>query len=167
MAKEIRNLSKEKIISLFPLLGFDTNFAITSDASASYNCIAWAFEETGVWMEPGAMWRTPQVDVTYFWPADAEESSEITGIINIFKQRGYNICETWEHEAGYEKVALYVRSWTTRFSHASRELTVGDSCGVWTSKLGKGNDICHSSPYFLEGILYGEIYCIMKRISKL
>jgi hypothetical protein len=35
--------------------------------------------------------------------------------------------------------------------------------GMWTSKLGPSFDICHASPYTIQGRLYGQVVCILRR----
>jgi hypothetical protein len=120
------------------------------------------------WIWPGGRYVAGSDDACLWWPLGIDEDEDISAFIKVFEQKEYNICETWEHEIGFQKIALYVHSGTTICSHASREIIGNKSIsGCWTSKLGIWNDICHSSPYFLEGVLYGEIYCIMKRISNL
>lgn len=43
--------------------------------------------------------------------------------------------------------------------HAARQL----NSGLWTSKLGESNDIQHSTPYTIQGRLYGKVACILRR----
>ena len=69
---------------------------------------------------------------------------------------------SWEQEEGYRRIALYVKEGTTKCTHASREL----SSGKWTSKLGEFQDIRHGSPFSIEGLVYGRVYCIMKTEHK-
>jgi hypothetical protein len=45
------------------------------------------------------------------------------------------------------------------YTHAARQLP----SGKWTSKLGKGEDIEHDSPYDVGGGVYGEVMQVMKR----
>lgn len=58
-------------------------------------------------------------------------------LIDAFKTKGYELFNSWEHEDGKQKVALYVKEGTRHWTHAARELR----SGFWTSKLGQGNDI--------------------------
>jgi hypothetical protein len=47
-------------------------------------------------------------------------------------------------------------------THASRQLPDGK----WTSKLGSSFDICHSTPYTIQGRLYGMVSCILCRNTR-
>ena len=44
-------------------------------------------------------------------------------------------------------------------THAARML----ANGMWTSKLGPSFDIIHSTPYTIQGRLYGMVCCILCR----
>lgn len=160
MGKELEEL-KDYILSVFPNLKSDTNFKITSPSTPNYNCIAWACNYNDRWMSPPAISFAP-LDSIIYWPPEAKQGDDIDCLIDAFKVKGYEICESWEHEDDYQKVALYVMKGTTKWSHAARE----KRCGKWTSKLGQGNDIEHSTPFTIEGKCYGVVYCIMKRIFR-
>jgi hypothetical protein len=163
MAEGIKELSREKLLAIFPLLGDDPHFKITSPASMQYNCIAWAYQLSDRWMSPKNKRLSGRSDDAYFWPQGLDDSINVATFIEMFEQISYQICQTWEHEDGYQKVALYVKPGTVQCLHVARELVDQSNCGIWTSKLGESNDIQHSSPYLLEGHAYGEVYCIMKK----
>ncbi|MEK0192863.1 DUF7689 domain-containing protein [Microcoleus anatoxicus] len=55
------------------------------------------------------------------------------------------------------KIAIYVLDGKPQ--HASRQLPNGK----WTSKLGQYEDIEHNYLEGLEGSIYGEVSCVMKR----
>ena len=97
-------------------------------------------------------------DGFHYWPDGVEDNEDVTTFIDAFKLKGYYVCDSWEHEEGYRRVALYVKE-GTKCTHASRELL----SGKWTSKLGKAQDIQHGTPFSIEGLVYGRVYCIMKR----
>jgi hypothetical protein len=160
----IVGLSRASVFALFPNLRFDTDFEITSDASDAYNCIAWAYGCAGRWMWPRSKQYPAFVRNRYFWPQDVESSMDVSAFMEAFKRQGYQLCAGWDHEVGYQKIALYVKIGTTECTHASRELVEReDSRGGWTSKLGPMNDIRHGSPYGVEGDDYGVVYCFMKK----
>jgi hypothetical protein len=144
MAGKIKGLSREKLIAIFPRLADDPYFGMTSPASTVYNCMAWAYQMEGKWMCPKSRRLLCRPASDYYWPEGLEDSMDISTIVKMFEQKEYQTCQAWEHEDGYQKIALYIRP--------------------WTSKLGVGNDIQHSSPYLLEGHAYGEVYCIMKKM---
>jgi hypothetical protein len=150
---------RAKIISVFPKLASDDNFDITSPQTPDYNCLAWACNYSDRWMQPPAI-TEPPFDSVVYWPPEAKQGLGIDCLIDAFKSKGYEVCESWEHEAGYQKVALYVKDGTTGWTHAARE----KRNGFWTSKLGSGNDIQHGTPFTIEGKSYGVVYCIMKRV---
>ena len=61
-------------------------------------------------------------------------------------------------EEGYEKVAVYSdKSGSPK--HVSRQ----KADGIWTSKLGRLEDIEHHGPEDLEGGLYGSVAVFMRR----
>jgi hypothetical protein len=91
-----------------------------------------------------------------FWPAEAPLEESIEAFCIVFGTLGYVLCDTATWEAGFEKVALYVKA--DRVTHAARQLVNGQ----WTSKLGQSLDCTHT----LEGLvgpLYGDIACFLKR----
>ena len=72
------------------------------------------------------------------------------------------MCSDSSLEAGYEKIAIYVKDGIP--THAARQL--GD--GRWTSKLGKYEDIEHDSLDALNGDGYGEygrVALFMSRVA--
>ena len=78
-----------------------------------------------------------------------------------FSRNGYQPCQSDQLEPGYEKVAIYVDSTGTP-THMARQL----SSGTWTSKLGRHEDIEHTTLAQLEGEgedTYGVAYQILKR----
>jgi hypothetical protein len=133
----------------FPRLT-QSNHRNTSQATANYNCVAWAMEDTGQWWQPGMKWLPKK------WPKD---DTGIGALEAAFLAVGYVDCGmNASLEKGFIKVALYAISgliWT----HAARQLPNGK----WTSKLGKGIDIEHDSPADVTGNVYGEVQEIMKR----
>lgn len=82
----------------------------------------------------------------------------IDAFVRAFQTLGFQPCEADELEVGFEKVALYVDSTLTP-THMARQL----ESGVWTSKMGKNEDIDHIALSGLEGNQYGVVVRIMKR----
>lgn len=158
MGKEIESL-KANIIEIFPRLSNDADFKVTSPQTPNYNCIAWAYHYQDRWMWPGGI-ECKNLDGFHYWPDGVEDTVDVIAFIKAFCLKGYEVCDTWEHENDYQKIALYVVPGTTECTHAARELR----SGKWTSKLGEWNDIQHGTPYTIEGELYGKVYCIMKRL---
>ena len=127
-----------------------SGYEIVSDASSIYNCIAWAAGDNTDWWD----WH-PRA----YWPASIPRSPEVDALVQVFAGLGYSICDNAERETGYEKVAIYTKN--GRWEHASRQLEDGQ----WTSKIGEYEDISHPSPEDLTGELYGNVHCIMRRLS--
>lgn len=160
MDKEIIDITK--IRSLFPKLKEDADFKLTSPATPNYNCIAWAYNIQNQWMWPGGS-EAKNLDGFYYWPEGVEGGTNVHSFIKAFELKGYRICDSWEHEDGFRKIALYVKYGTTECTHASRELVANETCGKWTSKLGQEQDIQHGNPFSIEGKIYGIVHCIMKQ----
>lgn len=148
------------VINEFPGLRYDENFEVTSPIDPSYNCIAWAYQIKGRWMWPPAG-EPAYLDAVTYWP-DENASTDVQQFVSAFRKKGYDVCEDCNFEAGYRKIALYVKPGTTECTHAARQL----SNGYWTSKLGTQYDIQHSTPKEIEGHWYGIVYCYMKREFK-
>jgi hypothetical protein len=125
------------------------NHLITSPATATYNCVAWAAGDTEHWWQPGNYWLPAD------WP---EDDFGLGALEQVFRALGYENCDmNATLELGFTKVAVY--GYGFLYTHAARQL----SDGKWTSKLGKGDDIEHDSPDDVAGGLYGEVQEIMKR----
>lgn len=164
MAKKVEGLSNQDIIDSFPKLSGDPDFRITSPSTNKYNCIAWAHGHSDKWMQPVDNTIPKNLDLVFYWPEDVECNGDIQFLIQTFELKGYQICDKWEHEEGYQKVALYRDPDSSQYTHAAREIVADKKrCGKWTSKLGKENDIQHGNPYTIEGDCYGIVHCIMKR----
>lgn len=126
------------------------NHRVTSPATPTYNCIAWAAEDTDHWWQPGKYWQPPD------WP---EDDVGLGALEHAFIALHYKNCEMDDSlEPGFEKVALYGIG-SAYYSHAARQL----HSGKWTSKLGKCEDIEHDTPDDVARGLYGEVMEIMKR----
>ena len=160
MGKEAPAL-REAIIQAFPGLATDKDFSITSPEDTNYNCLAWACNYNNRWMQPPI--SGTELDAIVYWPSSAKKGRDISCLIEAFRAHGFEVCETWQHEVGFQKIALYINPVTNEWTHASRELMQGGDCGKWTSKLGSWNDIRHGSPFSIEGQCYGIVHCFMRR----
>lgn len=147
----------KEILKAFPGLRYDDGFQITSPEDTDYNCIAWAFGRKDCWM-----WPDEDTDGVSVWPQGATEDLRVQTFINAFKSLGYDVCDNDEYEVDKEKVALYAYPESEECTHAARQL---DS-GIWTSKLGPSFDISHSTPYTIQGRIYGMVCCILCRWIK-
>ena len=151
---------KNKIKALFPGLKNDSHFQLTSPYDPNYNCIAWAYGSyKDRWMWPPKGSPAYVLDAVTYWPNE-NASENVEEFIHALQEgKGYEVCKSADFENGFQKIALYVMKGTKICTHAARQLTTG----FWTSKLGREQDIQHETPYTIEGDIYGEVYCIMRR----
>ena len=137
--------------SAFPGLS-GSDYEITSQATPSYNCIAWAAGEDFRWWEPDPF-------RLYFWPDDVPRNPDIDSYLRAFVNMGYELCQDDTLEAGFQKVAIY-QGLNGQPSHMARQRQDGS----WTSKLGSDVDIVHESLAHLEGLVYGKAFCFLRRL---
>jgi hypothetical protein len=128
-----------------------TQYRITSPHTGDYNCLAWAIEENDRWWSP-----LPEAD--YYWPEGVPREVSVEAFVKAYETLGFVVCEDGELEAGVEKLAIYATS-DGRPQHVARQL----SNGLWTSKLGRLEDIEHELEG-LSGSLYGTVRCFMSRM---
>lgn len=121
----------------------------TSEATPSYNCIAWAAGDNGRWW-----WPDPQGQM--YWPPSVPRIETVDAFIEAFALFGYSLCNSRDFAHGIQKVALYARHGTP--THAARQLPNG----YWTSKLGPNIDIQHTLEG-VEGPAYGRVVQILSR----
>lgn len=137
--------------SLFPGLK-SGKFEITSRKDQNYNCVAWAADDDSCWWWPDHF-------RTYYWPRSVARSASLEAFMEAFRTLGYAHETDDTLEINFEKVAFFVKD--GQVAHVSRQL----DDGMWTSKIGKNNDIKHALRG-LEGEEYGEMVCIVKREKK-
>lgn len=143
-------MSSQEIEASFPNLR-KSGYSITSPATIEYNCIAWAAGDTGAWWEPDPM-------NLYYWPPTIPRINNVEAFIKAYESLGYNICKDGKYEEGFEKIAIYVDV-NRKPKHAVRQL----NSGRWTSKLGRLEDIEHTTLDSLCGSVYGTVAVFMKR----
>ena len=134
---------------IFPRLT-DQNHRVTSPATTSYNCIAWAARDSERWWWPDAFGL-------YYWPPNAPRSERLEAFERVYAEMGYGDCEDGALEDNFEKVALFADT-LGRPTHAARQLLNG----WWTSKCGKLEDMEHEL-IALTGESYGNVVRYMKR----
>jgi hypothetical protein len=130
-------------------------YEVTSDFNAEYNCAAFAAGEVDIWWEP----LLPDG----FWPVSVPAEFTVAAYAGAYRTLGFEVCESAEPEANFEKIAIYGRFGD--FTHAARQLP----SGRWTSKLGRAEDIEHDTLAQLEGAgryEYGFVELLMKRARR-
>lgn len=142
---------KTIIRRLFPRLS-TSDFEVTSDRDTNYNCIGWAAaEDDRFW------WPMSQ----YYWPPGLPLEVTLNNFIDAFKTLDFELCESFQPEEGFEKVAIYIGQ-DGRPTHMARQL----SDGSWTSKLGRLWDIAHKTLLCLVGDEYGKPAQALRRPLK-
>lgn len=148
----------ERIYQLFPGLKNDKDFRVTSPCDFDYNCIAWTLLKNKT-----IKWPFPKeydiLDGTEYWPDGLPRNEYPFTFLEMYRISGYELCDDLTLDPQYTKVALYVND--NVVTHAARQTPEG----LWTSKLGQMNDIQHSTPYSLEGNIYGKVKYILKKKS--
>ena len=126
--------------SEFPGLTRDL-YAVTSEESCDYNCVAHAAGDSTRWW-----WPDPYH--VYYWPDAVAGEQNVPAFAGMFGLLGYVGCPDGSREPGFEKVAIYCYPQAAEMpSHAAIQL---DS-GRWSSKLGSAEDIEHVTVKCLEG----------------
>lgn len=141
----------EPIESLFPGLQ-KSGFRVSSLATRASNCIAWAAGDTTHWWWPDP---DPENDAI-FWPGGIALEQTLDAFLAALATLGYARCSGEELESGVEKIALFAKA--SLPTHAARQLPTG----VWTSKLGSGEDIEHDL-HAVSGDLYGTVVLLLSR----
>lgn len=133
----------------------DKNCVVTSPATRSYNCIAWAATSD-------VLWWWPDPSNIYYWPASVPREATVEAFLRAYGTLGYIECKNGKLEAGFEKIALYANRmpWgDIEPTHAARQLPDGK----WTSKLGAFEDVTHNKAADVKGPLYGGVVKYLKR----
>ncbi len=116
------------------------------------NCIGWALGDTAHYWQGGAPTKG------YYWPPSIPQDDSLASWVMVFELYGYRVTDSAELEPGVEKVAIYASADGTP-NHVARQ----KASGLWTSKLGKGEDIEHGTLEGLEGDEYGTVVRVMER----
>ena len=141
------------MLDVFPALETD-GYEITSPATISYNCVAWAADDNKQWWEPDPIGIC-------FWPSRAPRKWTIKAIVAAFETLGYERCENCNLEQQTEKIAIYAHP-SGEPTHVAWQM----EDGRWSSKLGEGKDIIHTTLAGLAGAWYGTAHTCMKRQRK-
>lgn len=122
---------------------------ITSPATPTYNCIAWAAGDWERWWWPDSM------GIGY-WPEDIPREETIPAFVSAFATLGFTPVSNPYPEPGIEKLALFARGDVP--THIARQLPVGK----WTSTLGGAEDVEHPLDSLAGGV-YGDVVLILGR----
>ena len=147
----MRNRTPSELEEKFPKLHAG-NYSKTSEATARYNCLAFANDHDRKW------WQAGLFGGRYYWPPNKNDT--LDGWVKIFTDQGYVLTKNRGVEPGFEKVAIYVDQKDVDQMHVAK--SDGRS---WKSKLGRYQDIEHDSLSLLEGDVEWE-YGIVERVLK-
>jgi hypothetical protein len=146
----LRNRTHAELQARFPRLQ-TTNYKHASEATARYNCLAFANGDHR------HLWEAGKHGGRYYWPPDIADT--LDGWTEIFTKKGYVLTTVREPEPGFEKVAIYIDLEDLLPGHVA----ISDG-RTWASKLGRIQDIEHTSLDLLEGDKqYGIVERILKR----
>jgi hypothetical protein len=134
---------------LFPKLQ-PGNWEQRSHANARYTCMAFANGDKR------HIWEAGVYGGRFYWPPDIRQDNTVEAWEQVFLNQGYERTENREVEVGFEKAAIYV------LDDFASHVAISDDY-TWLSKIGKGQDISHSSLDLLEGDEYGIVDRILKR----
>lgn len=134
----------------FPFFETDGGVVSPESATIAYNCIAWAIGRVDAWWWPDTAGEA-------VWPETIPREQTVTAFVAAFVTVGYALCENGKLESGWEKVALYALDGIP--THAARQ----QSDGKWTSKLGRGPLVSHDTTHGVEGPIYGQVVCFLRR----
>ena len=142
-------IKRAQIIGQFPNLR-RVRFSLESDPTPTYNCIAWAADETHRRWWP----------FNAYWPAGVPREQTLESFIVAFATLRYQPCADGELQEDYEKVAIYAKAGTPK--HMARQMPDGK----WTSKLGNEDDIYHETLPGMEGFMYGVVVQYLRRLRQ-
>ena len=151
----MRNCTAAELEIKWPKLT-SANYKKTSEATARYNCLAFANDNERKWWEAGLHGGL------YYWPESVPDTLE--GWVRLFEVQGYECTTNRAIEPRFEKVAIYVDLKDLLPGHVAKS-----DGKVWKSKLGKYQDIQHSTLDVLEGdreCEYGIVERILRRRIK-
>ncbi len=147
----MRNLTSSELETKWQKLR-SGNYKVASNATARYNCMAFANDNDRKWWEAG------RYGGRYYWPPKIPDTLE--GWVEIFKRQHYELTSNRETEQGFEKIAIYVDLRDMLPGHVAKS-----DGRTWKSKLGRYQDIKHSSLDLLEGDHHFE-YGIVERVLR-
>lgn len=144
-------MRRARLIEQFPGLARG-HFRMTSPIDKWYNCFAHAAGESR------KKWHPEPLDELY-WPPGAPRGVSVAEFTAAYALIGYTPTGSTDLEPGVEKIALYVAE-NGEVAHAARQL----SSGLWTSKMGKMEDIEHELEG-LEGTDWGPVSAVLARAT--
>ena len=150
-------MSAHDIEQAFPKLAAE-GWKKSSDATADYNCFAFALHNKEEWFSPLPLGG-------YYWPeGKVQRNTFLSTMIALYKHEGgFEPCDNGGYEEGFEKIALYMNQ-SGNVTHAERQI----DAKTWTGKMGIMEDIEHPLLSSVEdtGLAdddYGKVAQFLKR----
>lgn len=153
----MRSGAEEDLKRRFPRLA-TTQFEITSEDTPYYNCLAWVLGDKERWISPVLFDEDLGL---YPWPEGVPRENTVEAWTLALKAFGFALCDDDSLEPERDKVALYWNEETAEI-HFARQLP----SGLWTSKVGRWEDITHELDG-LSGGKYGKVVGFMSRLAAL
>lgn len=138
------------------------DYSVTSGSTTAYNCVAWAVDDFEQCWSPTPSIPSGAGEVRapiggYYWPDDLPALMGIATLRELFRRRGFEECETTEHEDGFEKVAIFGDE------IICQHVAVQRPDEPWTSKMGDNADIRHADASDIECGLVGHLQAVLRR----
>lgn len=124
----------------------------SSPITRTYNCFAWAAEDSS------RRWEPDQQNINY-WPDGVPRRLSLTSVVKAYQSIGYEHSTHGSPEVSFQKIVIYVDDLGVP-RHVARQLPDGQ----WTSKLGDFEDITHKTPECLSGDKYGKPKRFLKKL---
>jgi hypothetical protein len=149
-------MARAYLESLFPMLkGLAYRL---SPKTRRFNCLAYALGDTKNWWEPSLESKKDSTGSNQrYWPSGFPVDDSVETVELILRDRGYTV--EIELSAIPEKEAIAIFATDGVWTHFAKYKD-----GVWSSKLGKGNDIVGVPVLAFEG--YKEYGRLVKILGK-
>src|SRR5689334_8875462 len=120
-----------------------------SDEDFNFNCLAFALGDYHNWWEP------PRGKGNY-WPDGFPEDLTVQTVESIIRTHGFTVKIDASTNPDADAIAIYAEG--NEWTHFARFAT-----GVWSSKLGDGNDVVRMHLEDLEGNIYGKVVMVLSK----
>jgi hypothetical protein len=115
-----------------------TGYVQTSEATLTYNCVAFVMGDQSQTWWPMVHPDSQQTDS--YWPGKAPSQSTVAAFVAMFALFGYLPCESRLPEPGFLKIAIFIEPQDDLVEHVTLQLPTGK----WISKMGTNEDILHA-----------------------
>ncbi len=126
----------DRVERAFPRL-VETGYVKTSEASASYNCVAFSLgDETRYWWPPIDGSRSDT-----YWPTESDAGQEtLESFLRMYQAYGFIPCDGLEREPGFVRIAIFIGPPDDCPEHVAVQV----ASGKWISKMWSEEAIAHT-----------------------